>query len=338
MRDCPVYNTIARTQVWKMPYKVPDNWPLMDAITWYQCDACNLLYGDGDFDQAMLNEYYRTRYGYGINSADVSERLTAIADWVASEADNTIRFVDFGGSGDDGRSIVVGRLHEHGYNNSWNVNAGEDVPPCDILLCSHVLEHVYDMEDVMTKITSAIVDDGMLIVDGPDTTGLLLEWTMPMLDFHTKHIIHFRMIDYLRLMDHWGFELMNHVQYEDVRSGQRAPCFRMYFQRRNIAQECGDLVQANIKRLVDKLKAIKEPVNVWGLGDISWHLLAQVPELKVINYVDNDPAYRGSTFDGKPVLEKPNNSHPIVITAQGQRQLLIDNIRKAGVDNEIIQI
>jgi predicted SAM-dependent methyltransferase len=338
MRDCPICNSKKRTEIWTMPYKIPDGWPLMNAITWYTCDACGLLYGDGDFDQALLNEYYRTRYGYGINSVEVDERLTAIADWVASEAGKDVRFVDFGGSGDDGRSIAVMRLHELGYNNAWNVNAGEEVPECDIMLCSHVLEHVYDMEAVMIQITDALDEEGMLIVDGPDTTGLLLEWKVPMLDFHTKHVIHFRMIDYLRLMENWGFELMSHVQYEDVRSNQHAPCYRMYFQRRNVAQECGDLVQNNMRQRVEKLRSIQEPVNLWGLGDISWHLLAQVPELKVINYIDNDPAYRGSTYDGKQVMERPNNTHPIVITSQGQREKLIANIRKMGVTNEIIEV
>jgi hypothetical protein len=320
-----------------MPYKTPENFSLMKYISWYKCDDCALLYGDGDFNQEMLNTYYRTRYGYGINSVDVSNRLTDIAKWVMLNTDDTGRFVDFGGSGDDGKSIAVEFLRRFGRLNSWNVNAGETVPDCDVLLASHVLEHVYDMPEVMEKITGAISHDGILIVDGPDATGLLLEWTMPMLDFHTKHIIHFRFVDYLRLMERYGFELMSHVQYKDIRAGQSAPCLRMYFQRRDVARECGDLVQANIEKLLVKLRAINEPVNVWGLGDISWHLLAQV-NLQVLEYIDNDPAYRGEMYDGKPVLERPTNDAPIVITAQGQRHKLIDNIRKAGVTNRIIEI
>jgi len=85
------------------------------------------------------------------------------------------------------------------------------------------------------------------------------------------------------------------------------------------------------------LSQIKKPVNIWGMGDITWHLLSQV-DLDVLNYIDNDPAYRGATYNGKPVLDRPDNDAPIVILAQGQRGRLIENIRKAGIGNPIIEI
>jgi len=70
-----------------------------------------------------------------------------------------------------------------------------------------------------------------------------------------------------------------------------------------------------------------------------WHILSLVDEdFQVLNYIDNDPAYRGQIYNGKPVLERPDNDAPIVIMAQGQRQRLIANIRAMGVENEIIEI
>jgi hypothetical protein len=296
-----------------------------------------MLYGDGPFDQALLNEYYLTKYGYGINSKDVSERLEGIANEIASTYQQGVRVVDFGGSGDDGKSILCERLKALGRPNAYNVNAGEPVPPCDILLASHVLEHVYDMDDVMTKITTALDKSGLLIVDGPDATGLLINWMMPILDFHTKHIDHFRMIDYLRLMDLYGFELVDSVKYVDVRSNQKASCVRLYFRRMSTAEASAAYVQLNVAAKVAKLQALgDQPVNVWGLGDITWHVLGTYSP-NVIEYIDNDPAMRGATYDGKPVLERPTNDYPIVILAQGQREKLIANIRKMGVTNDLIE-
>ena len=78
-------------------------------------------------------------------------------------------------------------------------------------------------------------------------------------------------------------------------------------------------------------------MNVWGLGDTTWHILSQHP-LDVLDYIDNDPAYRGQTYGGKPVLERPTNDAPIVILAQGQRAALIRNIRAAGIENEIVEV
>jgi len=337
MRVCPICDSSERTLLWSSPFKVPDGWPLPSVIDWYKCGDCSLLYGDGDFDQELLNKYYRNYYGYGINSEDVKERLNGIADAIWRDHPNA-RVVDFGGAGDDGRSIIVDRLHSFGHAEAYCINAGDDVPECDVMVVSHVLEHVYDMPDVMNKIVGALHPSGLLIVDGPDATGLLQHWQMPMLDFHTKHVIHLRMLDYLRLMDRYGFTLIDSLKYVDIRASQTAPCFRMTFTRLDTAVSSRDRVTSNIDGLLAKLHAIDYPVNVWGLGDISWHLLAQCPNLEVLEYIDNDPAYRGQKFGGKPVLEKPTNNAPIIIMAQGQRVKLINNIRMAGVKNDIIEI
>ena len=337
MRDCPVCTGSYRTLLFSSGFKVPDGWPLPKQIDWYTCSACGMLYGDGDFTQDMLNEYYVKYYGYGINSKDVEERLSGIAAEIGSRYPLTTRFVDFGGSGDDGKSLCVERLKAIGFTNAYNLNAGDPIPKCDILLASHVLEHIYTLRETMSEITNALDEKGLLIVDGPDATGLIREWKMPMLDFHTKHINHFRLIDYLRLMRSYGFELVDSIRYKDIRSSQIAPCFRMYFRRYDTAQESADHVMTEIRERVERLRKITFPVNIWGVGDIAWHLLSQV-ELDVLDYIDNDPAMRGATIDGKPIVETPTNDAPIVIVAQGQRSRLIDRIRDAGLTNEVIEI
>ena len=338
MRNCPVCECEHRTQIWAMGYKIPDGWPLPKMITWYTCNDCKMLYGDGDFDQVMLNKYYLNYYGYGINSSDVSNRLTSIAYQIVNEYLQSARFVDFGGSGDDGKSIVCEHLRAHGFNHAYNVNAGEPIPECDILLASHVLEHVYDVDETIARITDALTHDGLLIVDGPDATGLARKWKMPILDFHTKHINHFRMIDYLRLMENYNFELVDSSRYVDIRSNQKAACVRLYFRHFNTAKASHNWIHDRIDERIVKLFALRDqPVNVWGLGDVTWHLLSRI-KLNVLDYIDNDPAYRGATYDGKPVLERPTNDAPILILAQGQREKLIENIRKMDVTNEVIEI
>jgi hypothetical protein len=337
MRNCPVCTSPSRTLVWSMGYKHPDGWPLPDLIGWCKCNECGMLYGDGEFDQVMYDRYYRELYGYGINSTEVNLRLVGIADDIAENHSPTTRFVDFGGSGDDGKSICVERLKEHGFTNAYNVNAGEPVPDCDILLASHVLEHVVDMQDVMTKITQALDVNGLLIVDGPDSTGIALHWGMPMLDFHTKHVNHFRMIDYLNLMQRWGFEMVDHVTYVDVRSHQTAFCYRMYFRRVSMAELSMAHVVSNIGLKMDKLAEITEPVNIWGVGDIAWHMLS-MSDIEILDYIDNDPAMIGATIDGKPIVQAPTNDAPIIIVAQGQRSNLLNRIREQGITNEVIEI
>ena len=197
---------------------------------------------------------------------------------------------------------------------------------CEVIYASHVLEHIYDLYDVMEEFTNKITEDGVLIVDVPDSTGLLKRWRMPILDFNTKHINHFTLRTLLMLGFEHGFETVSVKMYEL----EFAPCLQVYFKKLDVIKESAAHVRTNDEKRGLALSHITEPVNIWGMSDIVWHTLASTT-LDVLNYIDNDPAYRGQTYNGKPVLERPDNDAPIVIMAQGQRGRLIQNIRKAGI-------
>lgn len=338
MRPCPVCESPARTEIFSMSYRIPDGWPLPSEIHWYTCDACEMLYGDGDFNQAMLDEYYLKYYGYGVNNPDNVERLKddALRMWLRTyeQGKESTVILDFGGAGDDGKSIIAETLSMKSYIKVVCANAGDVLPyPVDVIYASHVIEHIYDLPQTMEKLNGALAPDGLLIIDGPDATGLLLKWKMPILDFNTKHINHFTLRNYLDLGHHHGFELVHLKQYEL----EGAPAYQLHFRRLDVEKASALHIIRNVDQKIQKLKEIKQPVNIWGLGDITWCLLTSV-DLDVLDYIDNDPAYRGQTYNGKSVQERPTNDAPIVIMAQGQRKRLIENIRKAGVKNQIIEI
>jgi SAM-dependent methyltransferase len=334
-RPCPVCLSPSRTLVFSMSYLIPDGWSLPDRIDWNTCDACGMIYGDGDFNQTDLDQYYVKHYGYGINSPANIQRLKSDAAMIASLPINkNACIVDFGGAGDDGKSVLVEELHWLGFPGAVCIGVGEALPAeCDVIYASHVIEHIYDFPETMRAISAALKPDGLLIIDVPDATGLLLKWKMPILDFNTKHVNHFTLRTLLELGHHHGFESVKVKPYEL----ENAPAWQVHFKRLDVAFQSAWHITTNIGKRIEKLKQIHEPVNVWGLGDITWHILSQV-ELDVIEFIDNDPAYRQATYNGKPVQERPGNDAPIVILSQGQRQRLITNIRKMGVENPIIEI
>jgi SAM-dependent methyltransferase len=336
-RPCPICLSPSRILVFSMSYLIPDGWTLPDQIDWYTCGKCQMIYGDGSFTQSDLDTYYRERYGYGINSPANIQRLKSDAAMIATAlgSENTNAcIVDFGGAGDDGKSVLVEELLWRGFAGAVCVGVGDALPAeCDVIYASHVIEHVYDLPETMRTISAALKPDGLLIIDVPDATGLLQQWKMPILDFNTKHVNHFTLRTLLELGHRHGFESVKVRPYEL----ENAPAYQVYFKRLGVAYESAWHITANIGRRIEKLREIHEPVNVWGLGDITWHILSQV-DLDVLDYIDNDPAYRQATYSGKPVQERPVNSAPIVILAQGQRGRLIANIRAAGVTNQIIEV
>jgi hypothetical protein len=323
-----------------MSYRIPDGWTLPSEIIWHTCDACRMIYGDGDFNQAMLDQYYRERYGYGVSNPDNQMRLARDAMFIGLNFDKDACVVDFGGAGDDGVSVIVRNLKDaYLFKNAVCVGAGDALPvinKADVIYASHVLEHIYDLPQTMRRLADALAADGLLIVDVPDATGLLQRWKMPILDFNTKHINHFTLLNLLELGAQYDFEAVYVKPYEL----EYAPCFQVHFRRLDVAQASAHHVITHVDDKMGGLRAAawnNKPFNIWGMSDIVWHLHSMI-DLNVLNYIDNDPAYRGTTYNGKPVLERPDNDAPIVIMAQGQRGRLIENIRKAGVNNPIIEI
>ena len=263
-------------------------------------------------------------------------QLDAVAIENHVKFDRQAVIVDFGGAGDDGECVLVNELHRRGYDNARGVGVGDEMPGgCNLIYASHVLEHVYNLPETMHLLTAALGDGGLLIVDVPDSTGLLEYWKKPILDFNTKHLNHFVLRNILDLGFYYGLEQIGLKQY----SLEVAPAYQVQFKVLDVARESAAHIQKNMTAYKEQLDALGDmPVNIWGMSDIVWHMLSQT-SLNVLDYIDNDPAYRnGQTYDGKPVLERPTNQAPIVIMAQGQRQRLIENIRAMGISNPIIEI
>lgn len=334
MRRCPVCDGEMRTALWRMDFLIPDGWTRPKYIDWYKCE-CGMLYGDHPtITQADYSKYYNERYGYGVTDSDQQGRIHDRAVYINAHIPKDAVIVDFGG----GEGDLTRELRNFGYEWVINVGAGDELPEaCDVVIAEHVLEHVYSMNIAMNDITESLKDGGMLIVDVPDAGAIAFERPpkMPILDFTQVHINHFRMLDMLKLAERWGFELVSTTGYTE----RNMPCRMFVFVKDiNVVSRYSKwFVVRNTEAMLSKLRDIGDkPVIVWGLGDIALHLLARQP-LNVKYFVCNDPAYKSQTIGRVPILDKPISDHPIVVMAQSQKELLLENIKKV-CENEVIVI
>jgi hypothetical protein len=333
MRSCPVCNSNTREHLWRSDFLVPDGWPRPKYLDWFKC-VCGMIYGDNEtVTQYDYDRYYQERYGYGVEDPEQQQRMRDRAHYVAVKFPKDALVVDFGG-GEQGLTRI---LSQYGFHNTACVEAGQDIPQgADVILAEMVFEHIYSMNAVMAEMTECLKDGGTLIVDIPDAGAIALNGSekMPMLDFHQVHLNHFRTIDMLRLMERWGFELVETSAYVE----RNLDCRMFVFIK---GADIGKLSREHvIKNVTEKQKQLYDlgdtPVIVWGTGDIALHLLAR-NMVNVKYYISNDPAFAGQTIGKLPVLDAPISDHPVVVMAQAQKEQLLENIKKA-CDNEIIVI
>ena len=336
MRNCPVCESSNRSLLWRAKFLVIDGWTRPPYLDWMRCE-CGMIYGDHpDITQADYDKFYIERYGFGVTDAQALARLRQRAKDIF-DMGISIRstIVDFGG-GDGGLSKF---LYQFGYDNVHLVGCGDKVPEqCDLVIAEQVMEHIYDMPAAMRAISSSIKQGGYFIVDIPNASRIAWERpeSMPMLDFTQVHINHFRVLDMLKLCNHYGFELITVRDYFE----RNCTCSNFVFVKRsNMVSKCSrDYVIHNISEKVKKLKEIgNQKVIVWGLGDIALHCMALQP-LNVDHYVDIDPAMRGQTLQGIPIFDSPHGDYPIVVNVQSQKSGLLDYIKSKGYTNKVIVI
>jgi len=335
---CPLCDSPRRLDDWTMDFIVPDGWPNPTQNTICLCLDCGMIYYDNDMTQAGYDEYYRLYYGYDGNEHSEMNltRLDELAELAAQHAEKDDLIVDFGG----GDGYLADKLRGMGYNAS-TVEVGDPLPKgIDLLISAQTLEHLYDLRPVMEKLVDALSYKGRFLIEIPSCYEMpFLEPPMPILDYHQKHVNHFLPFVLDRLFERWGF---NRIY---THSGS-TPCYfgwhyRVVYKRwvpENIYRMSKMVIhdRTEAKRL--KLEVLGDrPVIVWGCGDLCLHMLARV-KLNVVYYVDNDPAFRGATIGGVPVLDAVRTAEPIVVIAQNQATGILKRIQADGLENEVIVI
>jgi hypothetical protein len=337
MRDCPVCGSANRVKDWSMDYVVPDGWELPTHNDICLCENCQMIYYDNDKSQYDYDEYYRLRYNSepALLGKTAHDRLDGLIEFIVdNENRRDIRIVDFGG----GEGYVEKQLRKLGYQDICTVNVGEELPHgIDLLIASHVMEHIYDLKDVMVKLVSNLNAGGRFIVDVPDAGKSVKVSTLPILDYHQKHINHFTARTLNILFRQYGYFPSIINNYLD---SKKYPALRILYTRANEADaycEAKNWVESNVASKIEMLKKITEPVIVWGCGDICLLLLEKV-SLNIVQFVDHDPAFIGQTIGGIPVLDHIEGEYPIVVIAQMQQEDILDEIKNKGIENRVYTI
>jgi SAM-dependent methyltransferase len=225
MRPCPACGIHGcRTLVVGIPLGRPEGVPGDQEIRVYTCDACGMGFSDDGVTQRALDEYYAEmgKYGdlgmyaggddggLGTEAPWELARARSLADFIAANAPADSRVMDLGCS--TGTLLVL--LRERGFNNVCGIeplssavriareSRGLDVSEgwittlqgegvYDVVVLSHVLEHVIGIHEALDLVHRALTADGLLVVEVPDAHRFHQYVHIPNQDFNTEHINHF---------------------------------------------------------------------------------------------------------------------------------------------------
>ncbi len=219
-RPCPICSTKQVEILHTQRFQMPEDSPLPDLYDVVACPGCGLVYADTPASQRDYDRYYAefSKYedpvvatGGGDSELDAA-RLGDTADAIAARTDRNARVLDIGCAGGG----LLSALRHRGYERLHGADAApacvaqvasmgiestraslseleslESGGPYDVIVLSHVLEHVVALQPLVSTVAKLLPREGLVYVETPDAARYCEFDFVPFYFFDAEHINHF---------------------------------------------------------------------------------------------------------------------------------------------------
>jgi 2-polyprenyl-3-methyl-5-hydroxy-6-metoxy-1,4-benzoquinol methylase len=303
----------------KQQLALPKNHPFGNEYRAVICKKCSTLFADTPMTEGSLAEYYKSLAKYqdktvgtgGTTNPIEQIRFQGIVDTLDSiSLSKDIKILDIGCA----NGGLLFALKERGYRHlygldpspvcaenvrrEFNIEAragtidqiGAFEQKFDLILLSHVCEHLLTPKEALTLLREYLTDDGMVYVEVPNPEKFYNYETTPFQEFSTEHINHFGPKPLASLLRASG--------YSDVITGTKQiqttkfvfyPAAFGIWKKQKSAIDSGHIFDENLvlsflyyRDLCSwKLKQIDHDLNsrlpkeyaIWGAGQLCYKLL-----------------------------------------------------------------
>lgn len=389
-RACPICNVEKGLLLNTQKIILPEGHPLRTGFDVIVCDGCGFAYADvgatqEDFDTyyAQFSKYEDRAISSGGESAIDAARFSVTAETIAGYIKNrNSRILDIGCA----NGGLLSALKKFGFTQLNGVDPSAacvdyissklqiqaytgslfslpDIGSFDIVILSHVLEHVRDLEKSLQSINAVLHEKGIVYTEVPDATRFSLFNYSPFQEFNAEHINYFSVKNLKNLFETNGFSNKDTGEkVMEISKGNYYPAIFGFFEKEK--QSCKAALEKDIslvKSLEDycsessteltRINSVlqdtirKSPeIIVWGTGQFAMKLLAQtcLCNATIKAFVDGNPINQGRILRSSPIIspEKVKAlNFPIVITSIIHEKAIFDTIRNIlKLDNEIISL
>lgn len=319
-RVCPICSSEEIKNLERINFTLFDGHPMNGGYELVQCNKCGFVYADTNVTQKQLDNYYAelskyedkaisTGGGYDQNDRD---RLKATAEFLSRHIiDKTARIADLGCAnggllkelknlgfenlvGIDPSSVCVNVTQQEVGCEAYQYSLfdiPESIGKFDLVIVSHVLEHLLDIDQAMSVIDNLLIEGGCLYAECPNAAFYHLVIHAPLQEFNTEHINHFTEVSFRNLMSIHRFrEIESGDKILIISSGQDYHAVYGVFRKDysidkssiEFDSSIGAAIQSYIAQSTEMLSEIQDeiklipatmPIALFGVGQFSFKLL-----------------------------------------------------------------
>jgi SAM-dependent methyltransferase len=237
-----------------------------------------------------------------------------------------------------------------------------DLPPMDIVILSHVIEHVRDVKSGLARLGDRLAPDAVIYVEVPDAERYVDYLTVPFQEFNTEHINHFSTVALTNALRLSGLDLVRIGRKELTPSpGTRYPAI-FAVARQALSRGDSEVIRdvqlrgrldAYVRRSTTMMRALDAQLRavlvahpevvVWGTGELLAKLLVDtaLASARIVAFVDANPVNHGRVIGGRPVVGPEmldSSTIPIVVTSILHAAAIAQTIRARGLRNPIVRL
>jgi SAM-dependent methyltransferase len=352
-RHCPVCDFNKVKEIRKFNFTLFDKHPMHNGYMVAQCEKCGFIYGDTNVTQAILDDYYEnlskyedktisTGGGYTIHDKN---RLKSAAQYIASKFDDKqIEIVDIGCA----IGGLLEQLRNEGFSNLTGIdpsiscveitqsekkcqcyhsslfNLKESFGKYDLIILSHVWEHILDLKTAIKSIEKILKPGGFIYVECPNAMLYKEIIHAPFQEFNTEHINHFTeqsFKNFFSINNYSCIDIGNRVI--QIASGEDYNAVFGIFQKNVVNIKYDIKFDSNIldsineylsksevwyERILSKINSEisnNDSIALIGIGQFAFKLLNSIIESKYngkIELFDNNPLNVGKKINSIEIL------------------------------------
>jgi 2-polyprenyl-3-methyl-5-hydroxy-6-metoxy-1,4-benzoquinol methylase len=380
IRACPICHQHQAQWLHTLKFCKLNTEPAFSQYHLVSCLTCQCIYADVEQDQHDFDQYYQDESHYedqtvssGGDSPQDIKRFEQVAARLLPYKQESQKILDIGCANGGLLSILkkagftslagldpskhcVTHVSAQGltaYHGSL-FDLADLNQTFDLVILSHVLEHVRDAGLAIDMIQAHLNPEGLLYIEVPDAGRYDAFYKSPFYYFDQEHINHFDSPSLSTLLERHGMEtktmgtdtiLVGTTELYPVLYGlfqknpnKKAP---MAFSKQpslafnSIQKSLQDSTKANAFKILETLCDKKTPIWVWGAGQFTQRLLAQTPLGSCIleGFVDNNKSKQGKRLVGKPIIspaELSEQIHPnatLIIATVLHQQAVYDQLQ-----------
>lgn len=191
----------------------------------------------------------------------------------------------------------------------------------DLIILSHVLEHIRDLDYAIQIVKNKLTDSGILYLEVPDASMYNKYFIVPYYFIDCEHINHFSITSLNNLLLQFGFSVIENDQntikltetndypifYSLYKNGTKCES-NLKFDKTVINSFNEFIIQSktqnNSDNIIQTLIQSQEEVIIWGAGQYALRLLASsnLSKTNIIGFIDSDRSKQNKIIDNYKIF------------------------------------